>query len=38
MSAAFDLPVIAFVALLLLGLAAIAWGVDSRPQFDERRD
>jgi hypothetical protein len=35
-----DLPIIAFlVGVLLLGLAAAAWGVDSRPTLvdDHRR-
>lgn len=39
MSVPIELPVIAIVSLLLLGLAAIAWGVDSRPTLadDHRR-
>jgi nitrogen fixation-related uncharacterized protein len=33
-----DLIILAtFGALLLLGLAALAWGVDSRPQFVDPR-
>lgn len=29
-----DLPIVALVVvLLLLGMAAAAWGVDSRPEF-----
>lgn len=40
MSAPFDLSIVAFVvALIVLGMAAAAWGVDSRPSLadDHRR-
>ena len=34
----FDLPIIALVVvLLLLGVAAAAWGVDTRPGFADDR-
>jgi hypothetical protein len=36
MTTPFDLPIIALVvAVLLLGIAAVGWGVDSRPSFSD---
>jgi hypothetical protein len=33
-----DFPIVAsIVALLLLGLAALGWGTDSRPDFSDGR-
>jgi len=38
MATSIDFPIIALVvAILLLGIAALGWGVDSRPDFADDR-